>query len=152
MFKALTNEKGSVLVVALMMLAFLALLGAAVIATTGIEIQISGNEKFQRTAFFSAEAARSYVPPNHELYGIDNISVGQGISFPNEANPSERLSISDTQSFNGHVEYIGSAPPPRGSGYQVGKFKAHQYKMICNGFGPASAQAQVEAGFYRIGF
>ena len=42
-----TNEKGSILLVALIMLALLSLIGIAATRTTSIELQIAGNEKFQ---------------------------------------------------------------------------------------------------------
>jgi hypothetical protein len=56
------------------------------------------------------------------------------------------------ESFNGDVEYLGSAIPPRGSGFEVGKFVSHRYQMNSTGLGPRSSKSEIEAGFYRIGF
>jgi hypothetical protein len=146
------NEKGSVLLVALIMLALLSLIGVAATRTTSTELQIAGNEKFQKIAFYTADAARGYVAMTPSLYGGDNIEVGQGLNFPNDADPSERFDLGNSQEFNGDVVYIGSFNAPRGSGFEAGKFHAHKYRMTCNGYGPSDSEKQIETGFYRIGF
>jgi hypothetical protein len=117
-------------------------------------MHVAGNEKSYKLAFYSAEAARGYVAASPALYGPNNITVGGRLYFPNNGNPSEKYSLgtSPSQSFNGDVEYIGATPPPRGSGFQVGKFKAHRYSMTISGHAILDAESEIEAGFYRIGF
>jgi len=146
------GEQGSAIVIALLILAAVSLLGIAASTTSRIEIQVAGNERFHKSAFYAAEAARSFVPGTTALYGPTNTTVGAVRFFPNNGNPSETVSLAPRQSFNGFVEYLGFSAPPRGSGYQAGKFKAHRYRMTCNGFGPANSESAVRAGFYRIGF
>jgi hypothetical protein len=146
------NEDGSVLVIALIMLAVLTLMGVVITRTSDIELQITGNEKFYKMAFFAAEAARGYVVGNPDLWGIGNVTLGGKLYFPNNADPTENYSLGSDQSFRGDVEYLGFSAPPRGSGYEVGKFKAHRYAMTCRGTGPSNAESEIEAGFYRIGF
>ena len=147
------NEKGSVLLVALIMLALLSLIGVAATRTTSTELQIAGNEKFQKIAFYTADAARGYVVRSPSLYGGDNIDVGSGgIYFPEDGDHDVRYDLGSSQKFNGNVEYIGSFNPPRGSGFEAGKFHAHKYKMNCKGYGPSDSEKQLETGFYRIGF
>ena len=146
------NEEGSVMVVAILILALLTIIGIAAMSTTNVELKISGNEKSYKMALYAAEAARGYVAKTPELYGPDNITLGEEINFPDENDPLEVVQLSSTQSFGGTVEYLGFSAPPRGSGTQVGTFKAHKYKMTCEGYGPAKAESQVEAGFYRMGF
>ena len=53
----LKNENGSVMVLALIMLALLTLLGIAATTTSTIEIQVAGNEKLYKENFYRAEAA-----------------------------------------------------------------------------------------------
>ncbi len=53
----LTDETGSVLVIALLMLVFLTLLGIASTTTTSIELQIAQNERIYQNHFNAAEAA-----------------------------------------------------------------------------------------------
>lgn len=150
--KAFTNEKGSILVVALIMLALLSLIGLASTRTSSIELKITGNEKFQKIAFYTAESARGYVVRNSNLYGPDNIVAGSGLNFPNNGNPAEKYGLGGSQEFNGNVQYLGSFNAPRGSGFEAGKFQAHKYMMTCDGYGPGNSQKQIETGFYRIGF
>ena len=145
------NEDGSVMVVAILILALLTIIGIAAMSTTNVELKISGNEKSYKMALYAAEAARGYVVKTPELYGPDNMTLGEGLNFPDN-DPSVVVELSPKQSFGGKVEYIGFSAPPRGSGSQVGTFKAYKYKMECKGYGPAKAESQVEAGFYRMGF
>ena len=142
------NEDGSVMVVAVLILALLTIIGIAAMSTTNVELKISGNEKSYKMALYAAEAARGYVEKTPELYGPDNMTL---VNFPDN-DPSVVVELSPKQSFGGNVEYIGFSAPPRGSGNQVGTFKAHKYKMTCKGYGPAKAESQIEAGFYRMGF
>ena len=146
------NEVGSVLVFALVILVLLSIIGIAAMSTTSVELKISGNEKFYKLALYAAEAARGFVMKTPELYGPDNITFGAGLNFPDDNDPLVLVQLSTTQSFGGNVEYIGFSAPHRGSGTQVGTFKAHNYKMTCKGYGPSNAESQIEAGFYRIGF
>lgn len=148
----INNENGFVIVIALIMLAIVTVIGIAATRTSETELQISGNEKLHKLSFYAAEAARGYVADDTSLYGGDNITAGVGIYFPNNADSSATYELDSTQSFKGDVQYIGFSAPPRGSGYEAEKFKAHRYQMTCDGYGPSNSQSQIEAGFYRIGF
>jgi hypothetical protein len=122
--------------------------------TSTTELQISTSDQIYKISFYAAEAARGYVALNSDLYDSTNIEPGTPVNFPNAADPNavQLLDANSSQAFNGQVEYIESNLPPRGSGFQVGKFKAHIYQMTCNGHGPRNSENSVEAGFYRIGF
>jgi len=163
------NEKGSVTVLAVLLLGLLTLLGMAALSTSSIEAQIAGNELRHKLAFYAAESAAAYVAYHPDLYGPDNITSGTPHYFPYDTSqPSyvpitagfpavEYLFPSSPQSFNGEVEYTSSSMPPRGTGYSVGKYKAHRYQMVCNGFGPGNSDPDkpnetILIGFYRIGF
>ena len=148
------GEQGSVLVVALVMIILLSIIGISASKTTSTELLIASNEKSHKTAFYAAEAARGYVARKTTLYGLDNITVGGTIDFPNPLDSAEEylLSTNPRQSFKGNVEYLGSFPVPRGKGFEVGKFQAHKYKMTCYGYSSSNAQSKVETGFYRVGF
>ncbi len=149
---ALASERGSVLVVGLLILVTVTIIGIAATRTTEVGLQIAGNEKSHRKAFYAAEASRGWVARKKTIYGAANIVQNQGLSFPDPDNPAEVLELDSTARFNGVVDYLGATAPPRGSGYEVGKFKAHRYRMTCLGKGPASSESRIEAGFYRIGF
>ena len=154
------NEEGSVIVVTLLILSVVTIIGVSATTTTTVEQLIASNDQLQKIAFYAAEAGRGYVTSNLDLYGPDNITETVKHFFPNDTNPYVAITTSlptattlnTTQSFNGEVEYAGPTEPPRGSGYEVGKFKAHRYQMICNGYGPRNTTNIIQAGFYRIGF
>jgi hypothetical protein len=160
----LKNERGSVTILAVVLLVLLTLLGMAAISTSSIETQISGNEVRHKLAFYAADSAAAYVAWRPDLYGPDNITPGTPHYFPNDtADPSityveitdalpAAQSMNATQSFNGKVEYSSSSSPPRGSGYSAGTFRAHQYKMVCNGYSTHNASENLTIGFFRIGF
>jgi len=145
------NEQGSILIIVLITLVLLTMMGISVTRSTSVELQIAGNEKYHKIAFYAAEAARGYVVQKPELYGKENITLGETRYFPNNADASETYSFG-SQSFNGDVAYIGSFNVPRGKGFEAGKFKAHKYRMTCNGYGPVSAESKLKTGFYRIVF
>jgi hypothetical protein len=158
----LENEKGSVTVLAVILLVLLTLLGMAALSTSSIETQIAGNELRYKLAFYAAESATAYVAWSPDLYGPDNITAGTPHYFPNPSSspyvpiiaapfPDPSI-INATQSFDGEVEYDSSASTPRGLGYSVGTFRAHVYRMVCNGYSSNNASENIEVGFYRIGF
>ena len=99
--------------------------------TSSTEVQISTSDQSYKIAFYAAEAARAYVIYNADLYGSQNIDSADPLNFPNDADPAaeQLLDAGSNQSYNGQVDYLNASLPPRGSGYQVGKFKAHVYEM-----------------------
>lgn len=148
----LKNEAGFITGMILFMLAIFTVLGVSGIVISMTEISLASNDQFFKTAFYGAEAARGYVPRNTDLYGAENITINQTISFPDSADDTVRQTFGTHQEFNGDVMYGGSGVPPRGSGFEIGTFRAHNYEMACNGYGPRNTRSQIEAGFYRIGF
>lgn len=146
------NEAGFVTGMMLFMLAIFTVLGVSAIVISITEMSLASNDQFFKIAFYGAEAARGYVPRNTDLYGVDNVVKDASLSFPDTTDADIRQSIGMEQEFNGDVMFNGSSGPPRGSGFEVGTFKAHRYQMTCNGYGPRDTQSRIEAGFYRIGF
>lgn len=154
------NEKGSMMVLSVVLLFLLTILGMAALNTSSIESQIAGNELRHELAYYAAESASVYVACHPDLYGPDNTTAGVSHYFPNDTTPYAALtthlpparSIGVSQSFNGQVRYQRTSSPPRGSGCSVGKFKAHQYAMACNGYAPGNTAERIVVGFYRIGF
>jgi hypothetical protein len=148
------DEKGSATAIVLMVMALVSMVGVAATKTTTTELQIATNDQIHKIAFYAAEAARAYVAFNSDLYGSGNIEAGNPVDFPDDTDDTVRepVALASAQSFNGEVEYLNSSAPPRGSGYQVGKFRAHIYEMTCDGYGPRNSESRIQAGFYRIGF
>ena len=148
----LANETGSTLVVAMMVLVVVTIMGIFSINISTTELAIARNDRLYTLAFYAAEAARGYVPPHTNLYGENNITPGNSVSFAS-GDPGDFTLNSNMSSFTGTVGYKGFSEAPRGSGYEVSKFKAHKYEMICNGYdGAGDSQIIIQSGFYRIGF
>jgi len=55
-FQKKSDEQGSVLIVALLILVLLTVIGISATSTTNIETQIAGNDKFQKIAFNNADS------------------------------------------------------------------------------------------------
>jgi type II secretory pathway pseudopilin PulG len=148
------NQNGMAIVSVLMVLALITIAGLMATRTSTTEMQISTSDQIHKISFYAAEAARAYVIYNADLYSSLNIDSDNPLSFPDNAdsNAEQPLVAGSNQSFNGQVAYLEASLPPRGSGYQVGKFKAHVYQMTCNGHGPRDSRTEIETGFYRIGF
>lgn len=148
------NQNGTAIVIVLMVLALITLAGVMTTRTSTTELQVATSDQIYKISFYAAEAARSYVSLNAALYSSLNIEPGNPVNFPNADDPAitEPLDADSNQSYNGQVEYNSASTPPRGSGFQIGKFKAHSYQMTCVGHGPRNSETTVEAGFYRIGF
>lgn len=148
------NQKGFAIVVVLSVLALITLVGIMATRTTSTELQIATSDEIYKISFYAAEAARAYVLNNNKLYGAANIDPGTPVGFPDDSDDAVTQALKDgsSQYFNGNVEYLNSSTPPRATGYQVGKFKAHIYQMRCTGHGPRESETIIEAGFYRIGF
>lgn len=150
--RLLKSDSGSALVYALLSLSLLIIAGVSAIRTGNTDVEISTNHHFHTIAFYTAETATSFVAGNPSLYHIDNITLNQGLTFPDVADATARQQLNTNQSFNGNVVYIGSGATPRGSGYSAGQFRSHRYRITATGFGPRDSESNLEAGFYRIGF
>lgn len=146
------KEDGFVTGMMLFLLAIFTVVGVSAIMMSITERQIAANDQFSKIAFYGAEAARGYVPIHSDLYGAGNVIENSAVNFPNNDDSAEKTALLPYQQFNGEVMFIGSMSPPRGSGFEVGVFRAHKYQMTCNGYGPRNSRSRVEAGFYRIGF
>lgn len=146
------QEDGFVTGMMLFLLAIFTVVGVSAIMMSITERQIAANDQFSKIAFYGAEAARGYVPIHSDLYGADNVIENSAVNFPNNDDSAEKTALLPYQQFNGEVMFLESMSPPRGTGFEVGTFRAHKYQMTCNGYGPRNSRSRVEAGFYRIGF
>jgi len=148
----LDNENGYMIVVVIMILSVLSVIATAGTNTSITERRSATNEQIYQLSFYAADTGRTYVVNHPDLYHEDNISVGHALTFPDKDNASAQFTIGSMESVNGEVAYKGPENPPRGSGFEVGKFQAHRYQITSKGFGPRGSNSEVEAGFYRVGF
>jgi len=146
------NQDGYMIVVVIMIVSVLSVIATAGTNNSITERRSATNEQIYQLTFYAADTGRTYVVNRSDLYHEDNITVGQSLAFPQNDDPTAKYPVGTSESFNGEVEYRGFGPTPRGSGFEVGKFKAHRYVINSTGFGPRDANSEIEAGFYRVGF
>jgi type II secretory pathway pseudopilin PulG len=148
----INNEDGYMIVVVLMILSILTVIATAGTNNSITEQRSATNEQIHELSFYAADTGRAYVIEHVDLYHDDNITKGNWINFPDKDNPAVAYSMGSLESFKGKVEYIGSGLVPRGSGFEVGKFMSHRYRIRTTGEGPRGSKSEIETGFYRIGF
>jgi hypothetical protein len=146
------NEDGYIMVTVLMILSILTVIATAGTNNSITEQRSATNGQIYELSFYAADTGRTYVMEHSDLYHEENITVGGFLAFPDKDNPTVQFSVGPLESFKGQVEYIGSGHPPRGSGFEVGKFVSHRYQINSTGSGPRSSTSEIEAGFYRVGF
>jgi len=154
-----SNENGFATILALMVLVLLTLMGISGIRTSNFELQNATNDNLHKMAFYSAEASRAYLVNNPNFYGVTNLDPATPHLYPNNSDPYVPITagtvapfdLGNGNAFDGSVQYIGSSTPPRGSGYDTTKFKAHAYSSTATGYGPRNTEEEIEVGFYRIG-
>ncbi|MBW2040081.1 MAG: pilus assembly PilX N-terminal domain-containing protein [Deltaproteobacteria bacterium] len=143
LFGIIEDEKGTVMIISIVMLLILSIIGIYAMASSTIESKISGQKKFYDVAFNAADGGLDYVRAVNPFGTIDWTNDTWNFSNPEDT---------DIQ-FSGTVTYLGSTPPPVGSGCGVKGFRAHYYRV--NSIGTDSgniARSSVEEGGYRIGF
>ena len=120
MFRLIRNEKGIVLVIALMILALLSVLSLTAILTTTTDMEISTNYKVSQTTFYNTEGSMDIAPgPIRRTISLktesqtilDSLGIadsdGNGISDIDESSPFSNLSV-DVSGTNGTPDFVES--------------------------------------------
>jgi hypothetical protein len=103
------NEDGSVLIVALLILVFLTIIGISATTTTNIELQVAGNQKFHKNAFYHADSG-VYTIPKIISACIDSgteINIGSGTTEPDIRYSTESSSTLFSGQVMGYDTYDG---------------------------------------------
>jgi len=153
------NEKGSALVLALLILVLLTLMGISATTTSTVGIQMAGGEKFYEMAFYSAESGwqRALNWLDDQYLGDVRNRVWNGTTFeevPGSLEEEDSVGITlandnNTQYFV-KIELAGTAPVP---GFST-SFRRVNYKVKSEGevkpegleSGIARAVVEVTAG------
>ena len=166
------NQKGFVLIVSMMMLLVLMVIGIAATNTTNIELQISGNDKASKMAFYAAESGLDFAyidedDDGNDMYHDTNITPDEGRYFPSgeftlavtESTTQEAIGANALQSFQGVVIFkrFGSAPRDAGLKFSTTDMSekaagstAYYYEFESIGSGPGNSQKTVRSGGYRF--
>ena len=150
-FSNFNNEKGSALVLALLILVLLTLMGISATNTSTVEIQMAGGEKFYEMAFYSAESGWQ-----RGLNWLDNQFPGvtQNLAWDNETNTFIQvlgdyeeieadgipLANDNNTEYRVKVQFVGTAPV---AGYGT-SYRRFNYRVNSVGIGPGNARSEVE--------
>jgi len=143
--KPINNERGAVLVVALIIMGILMVIGTVITMTASTELKIARNEKLAKTAFYQAEGGRVLassvlqsaawgtdmcVAPNFPNFeGNENIIIGHCDFFdedkndpdtPSPINPAHRDETADVELTGSmaallDIDKVSTEPLPGGS-------------------------------------
>ena len=112
-FSIVNNNRGSALVVALLMLVVLTLIGISATTTTTFELQIAGNDKLFKKAFYAADGATEMggelIEQNIEDRDWD--FGDDGVNPPSAGNPLNRGNVS-IESENPYMNRDSTDPDP----------------------------------------
>jgi hypothetical protein len=134
----LNSERGAALLIAVLILLILTVLGVYAVTTSTLETKITGFHKWHVEAFYAADAGLDYTLATYP-YG----ALVSGTWTFHHDDPDCDITAT----------YLGSTPPPVGSGTGIKDFKAHHYRTVSVGSDAAGiASSTVEMWGYRIGF
>lgn len=141
------NEKGSALLIAMIMIVVLLIIGTATMNTSTTEVMISGNYRLMKEEFYKAEGPLEYAQSQStNIYSTIGITVGNSIAIPlaadnaNSAVLNKNVFSDVAAGSNVALRRIGNSPP-RSSGTQAMKFKSLHYVIDVTGRGPANAES-----------
>ena len=153
------SEKGSVTIIALMILVVLTLLGVTITRTTSIDVQIAGNEIPYKQNFYAAEGGvnREAAEVGRGEYPVINIGdtdaqlanqdgQANGDNLPGDETDHIHRIAGKPYDFN--LVYKGYFLPP--AGYSVIHFSRYDYRIDAFA-GPTGSKVHVGSRYFKIG-
>lgn len=146
----IANDRGSALILALLVLVLLTLMGISATTTSTIEVQMAGNEKFHEMAFYAAESGwqealnwldRQY-PGITEQVGWDEGATPLPTFTPGAKydNP-DYIALADDNNTGYYIkiDFAGTTPV---SGYGT-DYRRFNYRVNSVGMGPGNARSEL---------
>jgi hypothetical protein len=168
------NERGMVLVVAVLILTVVTIIGIAALTTSDTELQISSNEKFLTMEFYDAEAAQIESMEWRPAWMNDEfLTAGETNAYydsdelkdtfilgdlDRDCNPDTRVQIRYVEETGADVFPAGDpandlplqrhiGPPPVGSGYSLKHFEIRRYGVTTTS---QDGNTRVQTGVYMV--
>lgn len=146
----IANDRGSALVIALLVLVLLTLMGISATTTSTIEVQMAGNEKFHDLAFYAAESGwqtslnwldRQYPAVTENLGWDEDATPLPTFSPGAKYDQPDRILLADDNDteYAVKIEFVGTSAVP---GYGT-NFRRFNYKVDSAGIGPSNARSTV---------
>ncbi|HXV20931.1 MAG TPA: pilus assembly PilX N-terminal domain-containing protein [Desulfuromonadales bacterium] len=161
--RSLDNQRGTALVLALVMLALMSILGVMSLTTSTTEVGISGNYRSSQQAFYAADRAVEYAMTNEQIFDsigtgtIDLIADADTTNATATTNDDHITNIAAETGNSGlqsgganQVTYLTSGALPPGTGSDPTYFQARYYVITVNSQGPNNSAARVETQVARI--
>lgn len=147
------NERGSALIIAILLLAIMSILGVVTMNTTTTEIQLSGNYRNLESSFYVADRTLEYAMRSAsdgsgevDLYNDINNNIASAPTHRSlvvAGDPNSDLEADDTATTDdddkNSVTYITTGPPPVGSKSDATSFVARIYAANAVGIFPSNA-------------
>lgn len=158
------RESGAALVVGLILLLVLTLLAISGVTTASLELQMAGNEQYQKVAFEAADAgieqamAAGVYNTNATVGTYDNPAVenpiadrGTGQPIANCVEASNVIDADECEYFLRFDQTSGQTIVP-GGGYSIGTgFEAYHFVIDSYGVAPRGGSAEHRQSFYVVG-
>ncbi len=147
------QQRGAVLITALIMLVILTLLGLSSISTTTMEERMSANSQDITRAFQAASTGLTQVFNDEEAFDTTNTLESDGtVDDPYdktaEVGATGTYAYDATSDFNS--VYRQSTVPPRGSGWDS-TFAYYHFDLSATGSTDTGATTTIHAGAYQVG-
>jgi Tfp pilus assembly protein PilX len=161
--RSLDNQRGTALVLALVMLALMSILGVMSLSTSTTEVGISGNYRSSQQAFYAADRAVEYSMTNEQIFDtigtgtIDLVADADTTNATATTNDDHIANIAAETGNSGlqaagdnQVTYLTSGALPPGTGSDPTYFQSRYYIITVNAEGPSNSTARVETQVARI--
>lgn len=138
----LNKEKGSALLIAMIMLVVLTVIGAATMNTSTTEVIISGNYKTMKEAFYNTERVTEYAIAQPDIYSATNNIIGTSVSVPLAADNVSSVPLGKnifSNIISGNVTLTREMNAPVGSGLTG---RVNVFLIDVTGSGPANAESR----------
>ena len=145
------NERGSVLVISMLILVMLTVVGFAAMNTSNIEQMISGNERTYKENFYRAEAANMAGGQRYDNLADPGQGFGGGMDF-GSAGPG--VSETSNKALMGAVAWVSSTSLPDAPFDVLGSGQAldanSRYHILYQGTSEVSSEGlETSTTFYR---
>ncbi|MDY6879684.1 MAG: pilus assembly PilX N-terminal domain-containing protein [Thermodesulfobacteriota bacterium] len=102
----LNNERGSTLIMALVLMVVLTIIGIAVTKTSRTEVQLAGNEKYYKEAFYNADSGISFIVATAP--SISGLTPGPNTEIPSGARDLDGDGAVDVRVY--YTAHLGTDP------------------------------------------
>lgn len=147
------QQRGAVLITALIMLVILTLLGLSSISTTTMEERMSANTQEITRAFQAASTGIAQVFNDEDAFATTNTQVTDGTSS-DPYDKSASVGSSGSHAYNATAQYNSvyrqSTVPPRGSGWDS-SYAFYHFDLSATGSTDTGATSTIHAGAYQVG-